>query len=230
MLTASTLPDALISSLTVSLPSIALIVDPLITSRTIAIGVAAIIWLFLWRPVWRWLWTLPVLGEYLEKKVFPDLNGTWQIEIQSNWPVIKALADAAKSPFIAQLDVTSDRDKNPEFVSSSFVGKIEQDWRKSSLTVLSNKQSPLRKSRTISFDLLPASDSDPKRVAWTFRQENTDLAETDERNFLGSALLEVENKNLIEGHYWNNRAWELGLNSAGRITMKRLADDAIDTV
>ena len=37
------------------------------------------------------------MGSFLSEAVFPDLEGRWKVEIHSNWPVVKAVVDAARS-------------------------------------------------------------------------------------------------------------------------------------
>src|SRR5260221_8411304 len=43
----------------------------------------------LWRVIWRWV---PKLNEW----IYPDLNGDWDVELQSNFPRIDALLNSAK--------------------------------------------------------------------------------------------------------------------------------------
>ena len=75
----------------------------------------------------------------------------------------------------------------------------------------------------LAVELLPEDSEHPKRIAWVFRQENATVAQTDERNFLGAAVLRLANNaDILEGEYWNNRSWHRGLNTAGKITLHRL--------
>ena len=191
-------------------------------ARVVALIIAGVASLFLFQCVWRTVWRLPVIGPFLSERLFPDLNGDWEIEIRSNWPIISAMANAAKDKQAERLDAFGDPARLPSFVVSKFRGKINQRWYGSTLTIDSNESTPLRTSRTVSFDFLRATDDQPKRVAWFFRQENREVTASDEDNFLGSALLEVTNSVQLDGKYWNNRSWRRGLNAAGEITMRRL--------
>src|SRR5690606_22996121 len=61
-------------------------------------AVPLLVWVLLntvlWNPVWRWLWKkFPKLSEW----VFPDLNGTWEVELCSNWPRQAQMLEAAAS-------------------------------------------------------------------------------------------------------------------------------------
>jgi hypothetical protein len=189
--------------------------------RTAAVIIAAIGCAFLAQPVWRMAWRLPRLGNYLSEKIFPDLNGKWDIEIRSNWPIINALQSAARSLDAARVDVQGNPAALPPLSTFRFEGQIKQTWYRASLTIFPSGHTPLRTSRTLCFELIPETEDRPKQVGWVFRQENREVAATDEDNFLGSALLEVIGSDKLVGKYWNNRSWRKGLNAAGEIQMTR---------
>src|SRR5258708_28805018 len=79
-------------------------------------------------PVWRWVWnrTGPV-GRLLSQRIFPDLNGTYDVVLQSNWPVVKRMLDAARhqaepfNPF--DLDQPA-----PELLTIELEASIKQTW------------------------------------------------------------------------------------------------------
>jgi hypothetical protein len=190
-------------------------------ARNVAVCIAIVASLIFIQRVWRGIWRFPFLGNYLSDKIFPDLNGRWTITIRSNWPIIDALREAARDVGASRLDVRA-APLLPPLGTFSFEGEITQTWRRATFVVFPNEATPLRISRTVAFDLIRASDDQPKRVAWVFRQENAAVAATDEDNFLGAALLEVTNADRLTGKYWNNRSWRLGLNAAGEIEMSRL--------
>lgn len=195
---------------------------PLLDSfRILSFLIATFLSLLFFRCVWRTLWKLPILGEYLSNKIFPDLNGHWDVEIQSNWPTINAIRIAAANSDVERIDVQCFPEKLPPNKISKFRGVLNQNWQKVTFIFETNEETPLRNSRTISFELLKATNEQPKRVAWIFRQENDEVAATDEDNFLGAAILEVEGSDKLSGKYWNNRSWRKGLNAAGEIVMYR---------
>lgn len=186
--------------------------------RVAALILSLLASLFLIKPVWRLLWRLPVIGRMLGSWIFPDLNGDWDIEIKSNWPIIDALRQAAKDAARPRVDVAQGL---PSLSTVRLKGTIKQGWFGASLVISPSEATPLRVSRTVSFDLVRATEEHSKRVAWIFRQENREVAATDEDNFLGSALLEVEAGDRLAGKYWNNRSWRAGLNAAGEIDMRK---------
>lgn len=190
-------------------------------TRVIAFVIAVLFCIIFIRGVWRRLWKLPIIGNFLSEKVFPDLNGQWEIKIHSNWTLIDTMRKAALDPDLMRIDVLTDQKKLPKAKVVKLQGELTQNWQQSTFIIEPSKDTPLRTSRTISLELIKATNDHPKRIAWIFRQENNDVDATDEDNFLGAALLNVENNDKLSGKFWNNRQWRKGLNAAGEIVMTR---------
>ena len=210
-----------------SFPQVAEFLEPFFSTRIIALSVWAFIALILWRPVWTFLWRLPLLGKFLSRAVFPDLNGHWEIEINSNWPIIDAMHNAAKSSKSKRFNVLSESTNLPDLQSLKFQATIEQNWFSTKVSINPSSNSLLQSSSTISVDLIPSNETDGKRLAYTYKQANKQTnmhprSPTDEHEFFGSALLLVsEDGQQLTGKYWTNRLWDRGLNAAGLITAKR---------
>lgn len=203
-------------------PWVALWLSSLISSQTLVLAVWVVIGLALYKPVWRFFWRLPVVGKWLSSAVFPDLNGSWNVEIESNWPIIDAIRKAAKDGG-PRFDVLSESARLPEFQRLHFCATIDQGWFSTKVTLVSDGQSILKSSNTLFVQLLPASDMEEKRIAMTFKQQNSPpRVATDQQEFFGSAILVVsEHGQSMEGQYWNNRSWDRGLNAAGVVRMRR---------
>jgi len=207
-----------------NVPVLGALAANLLTSRV----VAGIIWgsiaLFIVIPGWRLLWKLPLAGPWLANRYFPDLNGEWVVTIQSNWPIVERLKTAAA----AGEEITFDpfNDARPDLIEARFDVKIKQTWFRTDVTFLPNEKTPLLSSETISVEFFK-SENGNKSVAWVYEQTNKQdnsrpLAITDQPNFYGSAVLKVnEDASELKGQYWQNRSWNLGLNAAGLITMRR---------
>jgi len=191
--------------------------------------VAGIIWggfaLFVIAPGWRLLWKLPVLGPWLSNRFFPDLNGKWVVTIQSNWPILDGLQSAA-----ANENTTFDlfTDEMPDLLVANFDVKIKQSWFRTDVEFLPNDKTPLLSSETISVEFFK-SENGKKSIAWVYEQINKQdnaqrLAVTDQPKFHGSAILNVnDDATELQGQYWQNRSWNRGLNAAGLIVLKRVA-------
>lgn len=188
---------------------------------------ATLVWLtlafLLWKPIWRSIWKFPLIGAWLSDHVFPDLNGEWEMEIHSNWPIVNAMRTVAKDSAQPRFDVLQEGMNLPALSVTKLPTIIEQGWSKINVVVDKNNLTPLLRSHTLSVELLKEECGYPKRVAWIFRQENSSTEHTDEQNFLGAALLSVsKDGRILEGQYWNNRQWHKGLNVAGKIIVRRV--------
>lgn len=209
--------------LTANVPMLGAPVANLLTSRV----VAGIIWgsiaLFIVIPGWRLLWKLPLAGSWLANRYFPDLNGMWGVTIQSNWPIVESLKTAASSN---QITFDPINDQRPSLLEANFDVKITQTWFRTDVAFLPNEKTPLLSSETISVEFFK-SENGSKSVAWVYEQTNKQdnsrpLAMTDQPKFYGSAVLNVsEDATELEGQYWQNRSWNLGLNAAGLIVLRR---------
>lgn len=186
--------------------------------RVAAIILSVIGCAFLFKPIWRSAWRLPIIGRFFSEAIFPDLNGEWEIEIRSNWPIIDSMRRRAEESTRAPVTANAN---GSSLSTVRLKGVVSQGWLGANLEIRPVEATPLRVSRTLSFDFLRATDDAPKRVAWIFRQENKEVGPTDESNFLGSALLEVDSDMHLIGTYWTNRSWRKGLNVAGEIEMWR---------
>lgn len=170
----------------------------------------------IWRRVWRWF---PILSE----KVFPDLNGEWNVVLNSNWPRIEQLLDAAKSDKNA-LDMGSCSDGMLMPLGSlTLRAKIRQTWFGLEMRLSNPEQnSPIQDSETIVVE--PTAPNGLRRpgICYLYRQRNQTDALTDDGVFDGAARLEYDSESdSLEGHFWTNRMWRRGMCTAGTITFTR---------
>jgi hypothetical protein len=209
--------------LAANVPVLGSLVANLLTSRVVAVVIWGSIALFIIAPGWRLLWKLPLVGPWFANRYFPDLNGEWVVTIQSNWPIVERLKTAAASE-----EITFDpfNDERPDLLEVRFNVKIKQTWFRTDVAFLPNEKTPLLNSETISVEFFK-SENGNKTVAWVYEQTNKQdnsrpLAVTDQPKFYGSAVLNVNgDPPELMGQYWQNRSWNLGLNAAGLITMRR---------
>lgn len=212
------------SWLSASIPIMGQIFEEVITSRV----VSGLIWGFLALIVvfqgWRIFWKLPWVGRILSYFVFPDLNGDWTVIIQSNWSIVDAMKEAAKSKKIS-FDPFKEGSL-PDLLESNFDVRIKQFWFSTNVEFLPNEKTPLLKSNTISVEFFKA-DNGSKHVAWIFEVKNKQdnsmrLGLADEQKYCGAATLALnEDASELSGQYWQNRSWNRGLNAAGLIVLRR---------
>lgn len=188
-------------------------------TQAIAIG-----WLIIsglaWNPVWRFFWRkFPKLNQL----IFPDLNGTWDVEMASNWSIHRQVADAAagKSPPI-------DIEKCPEGDLSALQlvplkAEISQTWFSIDITIRNPRHdTPIKRSDVISADPFGAVKLKPSGLFYFFKQQNDRARLADETEFYGAARVEYNpDTDTLSGLFWTARMWDRALNTAGEIIYRR---------
>lgn len=167
--------------------------------------------------VWRYIWEkFPSLN----KKIYPDLNGLWQGEIESNWPIIQAKTTGSKL-----------HDCNQESGRKKVTLKIHASWFNMKMFLKTTDQ--YSESETI-FSLIPihGSDGSEHQLQYIYRNVTDKPLDSDSGNHEGAALLKIRNElsdePRLEGVYWTNRNWTKGLNTAGKINLTRISKDPED--
>lgn len=176
-------------------------------------------------PVWRWIWNdTGRLGNWLSKKIYPDLNGTYDVVLESNWPIINQMLDAARKeaePF----DPFSLTQQAPEVLKVELTAVIEQSWFDIGLRMYPKTVdgAAIKVSRTLVTLPINVGPLCEKELIYIFEQENNMRAPTDDAYHEGAARLKVDRQDsrILTGEYWNNRAWQRGVNTAGRLTLVR---------
>lgn len=198
--------------------------------RYIIVGLNSLILLLTWRPVWRWFWSVaPFLRQW-----FPDLNGTYEADLQHNWPLQQRLLEAASGqgePF----DPRSPSATLPELGSASLKATIEVTFLGVKVLMWSERSTDsgviIDRSRTLSANLIRPCDGHPHRLVYSYQQVNRRerIASSDDTVFEGTAVLNIEDVETagLRGQYWTNRAWHLGLSTAGNIVFRRMSRDIL---
>lgn len=166
-----------------------------------------------WRMLWR---TFPALNEW----IYPDLNGVWLGSTRSNWPVISAAREAARTG--RQIDLEALRDVPLQENEIAMQIRASFLW----ITVRSQLQSTNADSQTT----FAHAERDPRShvlsLAYVYRQQTPEPLVTDEDSHIGAATLEVSpgSYSVMSGHYWTRRKWREGMNTAGRLEVKRVSE------
>lgn len=168
-----------------------------------------------WAP-WRFIWrTIPVLN----RTVFPDLNGVWVGTTASNWPTIEKMRNAAATESaidLAELYKTAERYDAiaVEITASLYSFKLA--------TGLSSMDAT---SYTITARPWKCQHTPRIHLAYVYEQETKDPSATDEERHMGAADLvyDPHSHDDLEGVYWTRRSWIEGLNTAGRVRLRRVA-------
>jgi SMODS-associating 2TM, beta-strand rich effector domain len=166
-----------------------------------------------WRVLWRWF---PSLNSF----IFPDLNGTWVGSTRSNWPTIARMLDAAQAH--RAIDATDLAAVPPqedalavEIIASLFSVRVAAALSSTN----GNSHSVFAKPR-----LDPVSGR--VHLTYVYQQVTPEPAAMDDEVHMGAAdvTLDPGRPTSADGVYWTRRKWRLGLNTAGRIELRRLAE------
>lgn len=163
---------------------------------------------------WRWIWCI---FPFLNRVLFPDLNGVWLGSTRSNWPTIKKMFDAAQ----AHEGIT----QNELQLTAEQVDTMAVEIKASLFKVQITAGLSATDSHSRSIIVRPWKDlHDSIHLTYVYKQETGDLAITDVETHLGAADLVIEMDNFVkaEGIYWTRRHWKLGLNTAGRLDLRRI--------
>lgn len=175
----------------------------LITS-TISLS-AIVISVFGILPIWRLMW---FIFRPLNWWIFPDLNGSWGISMNSN------IGEIAKyHPKLKKVT------PNTEVTGTV---TIIQNWF--GLTMVFHGDDGYSDSETIFVKLTRTKESKRFKIAYLYENETPTASDTDEQRHFGAGRAEVrwvEGNLEISGHYWTNRKWRDGMNTAGTFLMSK---------
>lgn len=152
---------------------------------------------------WKWV-------QRLFPNILPHLDGKWRAKLTSNWPTIAAahgLPGGSGAATLADVKITV----------RLFTVRVE---------LLSDTK--YSESETEAVRVLKNLEHGDVRLHYIYRNDTPEAKETDSGFHRGAASLRLKRPDgalpYLDGHYWTNRNWEKGLNTAGRITMWRHDD------
>jgi hypothetical protein len=195
-----------------------------VNARIVVAAVDVILLIGLANPVWRFFWnnTGP-LGRWLSKKIYPDLNGTYDVILESNWPIVKRMLDASRKE-AERFDPFNLDQPAPDLQRMELEATIEQSWFDICMRMYPKAAGAvIKSSRTLVTIPLSGTTTKDKELVYLFEQENEQRAPTDDERFYGAARLVIDPvvPGKLSGEYWNNRSWRRGVNAAGRLTLTR---------
>jgi hypothetical protein len=171
-------------------------------------------------PAWRWVWRkCPALNRW----VFPDLNGEWDITGETNWPRIDELLKAGnhQAPQIDMRDAPEDR--LPALGKLQLRARIKQSWLNIKIEVWDPKGvGPIKDSETLTVEPFRGKEG-RHGLVYVYEQENRSRVNSDDRVFLGAARVFVDRHDpeALCGQMWSDRMWRRGMNTAAEIRFTR---------
>lgn len=151
---------------------------------------------------------------------FPWLGGEWEAQIRSNWPRVKIMLDAAqtkKSIEPLTLEI-SDND-----VGALTFADVSIRATLLGFAITLTPRGTQRVSKSI-FVRPQWTKPHPPEVTYVYEQTDDGLVQlTDAPKHLGSGRLVYDtDTDILRGDYWTERRGDMGLNTAGKIVLKRL--------
>lgn len=193
------------------------------------LAIPGIVWLimvaFTVNPIWRFFWKCSKKVSFLNlnKRVFPDLNGEWEMALESNWSRQEQILDAAFDQRQSFDMRTCGEDDLKPLWKMQLLAKIEQSWWSIKITVTNpNQDSPIRKSQTYIVNPRKKGEREPASLCYFYDQVNDTDNLADDPIFSAAACLSYDETNdCLEGTFWTARQWRRAINTAGRLTLKR---------
>jgi SMODS-associating 2TM, beta-strand rich effector domain len=174
----------------------------------------------LWRAVWRWF---PSLNHY----VYPDLNGEWDVELETNWPRIDRTLKAANGEELPIDMREGPEEALPALGNMVMRARIKQTWLTMKMDLWNPAglgASPIRESQTLL--VAPFQGEDGRHgLAYIYEQENATDVVSDDAKFKGAAWIvrDRDDPNVLCGRMWNDRMWRRGMNTAAELRFTRRA-------
>ena len=153
-------------------------------------------------PLFPKLCRLPLINALV-----PDLDGEWRAELTSNWPEIAKAYDLPQP--------------KTALTNAKIIINVRLLWVRIELI----SDSKYSESDTVAVRILKNQEHGDVSLHYVYKNETPIAESTDSSAHLGAASLKLKGhsgeEKYLDGHYWTNRNWEKGLNTAGRITMHR---------
>lgn len=148
-------------------------------------------------------------------RIFPNIDGEYTVEISSNWSIIEARS-AGREP-----------DMSPEGAPVLFdrVGKATISARLTRIDMTLGMDDRYLSSETVTCSIQKHRGERKPVLFYIFDSLVSKPKNTDSQRHLGAACLSIPLERcpkVLEGNYWTDRNWHLGLNTAGHIRLTRI--------
>lgn len=148
-------------------------------------------------------------------RLFPNIDGEYEVETSSNWSVIKA-RNEGREPV-----VSSDGD----VALFNRVGKATITARLTRIDMSLTMDDGYLTSETVTCSLRRNIGERCPVLFYIYDSHVSAPKNTDNDRHLGAARVTIPLEcypTVLEGNYWTDRNWHLGLNTAGRIRLRRV--------
>jgi len=172
----------------------------------------------IWRVIWRWM---PKLSEW----IYPDLNGDWDVELQSNSQRIDVLVNSAKGDSPSVDFRNGDESVLPPLATYKMRAHVRQSWAEIEIELWNPRaEGPIKNSKTLIVEPFRGSGG-RHGLAYIFEQTNETDVVSDDNKFRGAAWIERDRNdaNVFCGRMWTDRMWRRGMSTAAELKFTRRA-------
>ena len=173
------------------------------------IAVSAVVFLAGQSTLFPWLCSLPLIW-----RIFPNIDGEYEVEISSNWSVIKARSDGREPVVSPEGDVTLFKK----------MGRAKITARLVRIDVSLTMDDRYLTSETVTCALQRDKGEHKPVLVYVYSSDVPTPKNTDSQRHLGAARIPIPLERrpmVLEGNYWTDRNWHKGLNTAGHIRLRR---------
>ena len=170
------------------------------------IVVSSLLFLVGQTPAFPWICRLPIMW-----RLFPDIDGKYEVAISSNWSIVSDRREG-------QTSTSGDA----EFLRR--VGKAKITSRLTRIDMRLEMDDGYLTSEMIVCSLRREAGERLPTLLYIFDGHVAVPKPTDSQRHLGAGRISIpleRRPTLLEGNYWTDRNWHQGLNTAGRIQLKR---------
>lgn len=187
-------------------------------------GLISFVVMVLFLPLYNKSWFHKLYGFFRGPTlIYPVLDGQWRGEIESNWSIVKKMLAVSRGEESGPFDpLTQDLDRLKWDPPIPITANILSGFLDFKINVVVDGTT--RQSETLSVRLDRTETGIP-RLRYIFRQfdESLNLLPSDQETHLGAAELTLSSDGkTLKGRYWTDRVGNKGLNTAGRIVLRRV--------
>lgn len=198
--------------------------DLIAAQGMVVLGVNVVVFILTIRPAFLWLHRVT----WARLWWFPLLDGTWDVTVWSNWPLVQATLAAARRETPAFDPLTQELASGPpEPIAMTAEIKSSLFGIEMTMEVPGTK----RGSRTV---FVRPQWCRPGLPTLTYVYEQTDhkpVAVTDVPQHFGAGVLKYHSESdEMRGEYWTQRQGSKGLNTAGTLLMRRAGGKPVPLV
>ena len=148
-------------------------------------------------------------------RMFPNIDGDYNVEISSNWAQIRARSE----------DHSSNVTGNGNVSLFKKVGTARISCRLTCIDMRMEMDDEHMTSETISCSLQSAPGKRNKNLYYVYESRISVPNGTDSDRHLGAGRLTIPEERrptILRGNYWTDRNWHKGSNTAGQVVLRRV--------